>query len=78
MAESHPGGRTQHVVRIGDVPGHDVDPQVDERAGVGPGAGQGPDGVAPFDEELGDVGPGQTGSAGDEDGLAHLLGPPYG
>ena len=35
------------------------------------GAGQGPDGVAPLDQELADVGTGQSGGAGDEDRLAH-------
>ena len=46
-------------------------PRADERSGVGPGPGQGPDVVAPLDEELADVGAGQPGGAGDEDRLAH-------
>ena len=76
MAESQPVAATQHVVGVGDVPGDDLDPQVDERTGVGPVPGQGPDGVAPLEQELADVGPGQPGGAGDEDGLAHPSGCP--
>jgi len=29
------GGGTQHVVGVGDVPGHDVDTQIDQRTDVG-------------------------------------------
>ena len=63
------GGAPEDVVGVGDVAGHDLDPQVGQRSGVGSGPGQGPDVVAPLDEELADVGAGQSGGAGDEDRL---------
>ncbi len=65
------GGGPADVVGIGDVAGHDLDPQGDKGRGVGCRAGQGPDTVAPLDQELADVGAGQPGGAGDEDRLAH-------
>ncbi len=73
MAASLPVAAREDVAGVGDVPGDDVDPQLDQGIGVGPGPGQGPDVVAPFDQELADVGPGQPGGAGDEDRLAHAV-----
>ena len=74
MAASPPCGGPPDIVGVGDVAGDDLDPQGDERVGVGAGAGQGPHGVAALDQELADVGAGQPGGAGDEDRLAHAGG----
>ncbi len=59
------------VVGVGDVAGHHLDPQGRERTGVGSGSGERTDAVASFDQKLADVGAGQSGGTGDEDGLAH-------
>ena len=63
--------RGQHVVGVGDVPGHDAYPHGLQRPGVGAGSGQGLHPVAALDEEPADVGPGQSGGPGHEDGVAH-------
>ena len=52
-------------------PVDDLDAQADQRLGVGVGPGQRPHVVAPLDQQLADVGAGQSGGAGDEDRLAH-------
>ncbi len=71
MTASLPVAAAEHVVELGDVAGDHLDAEVDERRGVRAGAGEGTDMVAPFDQLLGDVGAGEPGGAGDEDGLAH-------
>ena len=65
------GGAPEDVGGVGDVAGHHLDPQVGQGIGVGFGPGQGPDVVAPLDQELADIGAGQSGGAGDEDRLTH-------
>ncbi len=60
------------VVGGGDVAGHDLGTQGDEGLRVSRRAGEGAHPVAPLHQELADVGTGQAGRAGDEDGLAHV------
>lgn len=52
--------------RVGQVAGHQLDPQTSQKRRVGAGADQGADPPAAGHEPLGDVAPQQAGRAGDQ------------
>ena len=60
------------VVCCGDIAGHDLGAQCNEGLGVSRRTGEGAHRVAPLDQQLADVGPGQAGRSGDKDGLGHV------
>ncbi len=71
MAASLPVAARQHRLGVGHVAGHHLDAERSQRRGIRRLPGQSPDTVAPFHQELADVGAGQAGGARHEDGLAH-------
>ena len=60
------------VVCGGDIAGHDLGAQCNERPAVSRRTGEGAHPVAPLDQQLADVGTGQAGRSGDKDGLSHV------
>ena len=71
MAESHPLGGPQDRFGITDVAADDLDPELLQRRGVRRLPGESAHAVTALDQLPANVGAGQPGGSGHQDGLAH-------